>query len=243
MVLFFIVLFLWCFVVVQAFLVTGQSLERILEANSSSSTPLLISDEEVRSIDVQLVQRGDVVKVFPGGRIPTDGTIVFGKTHIDESMMTGESLPVFKGNGDTVFGSTVNQDNCIYVSVSSYGTESALAQIVRLVEKAQMNKAPIQDYADKIAGYFTPAILCIAVVTFIVWYSLAESGIVPHSWFAEEFNDPFLFSLLFAISVVVISCPCALGLATPTAIMVGTAVGAQNGVLIKGGSAFEVAHK
>jgi Cu+-exporting ATPase len=129
------------------------------------------------------------------------------------------------------------------MSVTSYGAESALAQIVRLVESAQMNKAPVQDYADKLAGIFTPIILFIASVTFITWLSLSLCHIVPASWFEDEYNDPVLFSLLFSISVVVISCPCALGLATPTAIMVGTAVGAKNGILIKGGSAFEIAHK
>ncbi len=106
-----------------------------------------------------------------------------------------------------------------------------------------MNKAPVQDYADRIAGIFTPIILLIASITFIVWLTLSYSKIVPASWFVDEYKDPVLFSLLFAISVVVISCPCALGLATPTAIMVGTTVGAKNGILIKGGSAFELAHK
>lgn len=168
---------------------------------------------------------------------------MLGSSFVDESMITGESQPVFKKKGDTVFGSTVNQDNCFYMTVTSYGSESALAQIVRLVETAQMNKAPVQQYADQLAGIFTPLIILMAFSTFLVWYSLSITHIVPKEWFQEEYDDPFLFSLLFAISVVVISCPCALGLATPTAIMVGTAVGASNGILIKGGAAFEIAHK
>src|SRR5690606_20375394 len=121
--------------------------------------------------------------------------------------------------------------------VSSLGSESALAQIVRLVEAAQMSKAPVQAYADRVASVFTPLILVMAATTFLTWYSLSVSHVVPRDWFAQQYDDPLLFSLLFAISVVVISCPCALGLATPTAIMVGTAVGAANGILIKGGSA------
>ncbi len=152
-------------------------------------------------------------------------------------------MAVLKEPGDLVFGSTVNQNGCIYVRVTSVSSESALAQIVRMVETAQMNKAPVQAYADRVASLFTPAILGLAVITFVVWYSLSLARVVPASWFAEEYDDPMLFSLLFAISVVVISCPCALGLATPTAIMVGTSVGAANGILIKGGPAFEIAHK
>ena len=155
----------------------------------------------------------------------------------------GESLPVQKKKGDQVFGSTVNQNNVMYIGVTSLGSDSALAQIVKLVEAAQMNKAPVQAYADRVAGVFTPIILVLAVVTFVVWCSLSVTHVVPESWFREEHDDPYLFSMIFAISVVVISCPCALGLATPTAILVGTSVGAANGILIKGGGAFETAHK
>jgi Cu+-exporting ATPase len=221
--------------------------------------------ENVTTIDVNLVQKGDILKVLPGSRMPTDGIIISGMTYVDESMITGESIPVLKKPGDQVFGSTVNQGgsskstkssnnssstgigvagpSAVYIQATSVGSDSALSQIARLVEDAQMNRAPIQAYADKIAGYFTPAVLMLSLLTFVVWYSLARSGVVPRSWFEAEYGDPFLFSLLFAISVVVVSCPCALGLATPTAIMVGTSVGALNGVLIKGGVAFEMAHR
>lgn len=205
--------------------------------------PIQLEAEEVREIKLDLVQRGDLLKVLPGSRIPTDGIIESGSTFIDESMITGESVPVARSVGDMVFGSTVNQNHLIFVRVTSVGAESALAQIVKLVESAQMNKAPVQAYADRIAGLFTPVVLAAAAITFATWYSLCLLHLVPDAWFAEEYGDPLLFSMLFAISVVVISCPCALGLATPTAIMVGTAVGAHNGILIKGGSAFEVAHK
>lgn len=160
-----------------------------------------------------------------------------------------------------MFGSTVNQGGVrngsndgsqvskssdvspLYIKATSVGSDSALSQIARLVEEAQMSRAPIQAYADRIAGIFAPCVIALSIVTFAVWYSLSLSHVVPKQWFQEEYGDPFLFSLLFAISVVVISCPCALGLATPTAIMVGTSVGAHNGVLIKGGRAFEIAHR
>jgi Cu+-exporting ATPase len=224
----------------EAYLVSDTSAEEILDPDVKDPH---VREEHVQLIPVDLLQKGDVVKVLPGGRIPTDGRIVFGSSYVDESTITGESNPVRREKGDEVFGSTVNQDNCLFLSVTSYGTDSALAQIVRLVESAQMNKAPVQQFADRLAGIFTPIVLVLAVGTFVVWYSLCSSRVVPKSWFEEEYNDPVLFSLLFAISVVVISCPCALGLATPTAIMVGTTVGASNGILIKGGGAFEVAHK
>lgn len=224
----------------EAYLVSDSSADEILDPDIKDPN---VHEEHVKLISVNLLQKGDVVKVLPGGRIPTDGRIVFGNSYVDESTITGESNPVRRDKGDEVFGSTVNQDNCLFISVTSYGADSALAQIVRLVESAQMNKAPVQQFADRLAGIFTPIILVLAVSTFFVWYMLCSSHIVPKSWFENEYNDPVLFSLLFAISVVVISCPCALGLATPTAIMVGTTVGASNGILIKGGGAFEVAHK
>jgi cation transport ATPase len=136
----------------------------------------------------------------------------------------GESIPVLRGVGSTVFGSTINQKGILYVSVTSIGAESALSQIIHLVEKAQMNKAPIQAYADVIAGVFTPCVLALSIATFTVWFVLAKKHVLPVKWYAEAGygDDPLLFSLLFAISVVVISCPCALGLATPTAIMVSS---------------------
>jgi Cu+-exporting ATPase len=209
----------------------------------SNSAKITIRDEDIQCIDVDLLQKGDVVRILPGDRIPTDGKVLFGHSYVDESMITGESIPIHKKFNDLLFGSTVNQGGTIYMVVTTYGSESALSQIVRLVEVAQMNKAPVQDYADKLAGIFTPVILILAAVTFFTWLTLSEMEIVPSSWFKDEYNDPVLFSLLFSISVVVISCPCALGLATPTAIMVGTTVGAKHGILIKGGSAFEMAHK
>ena len=209
---------------------------------SESSTHGQVMDvEETR---IELLQRGDVLKILPGSGVPTDGYILSGHSFIDESMITGESKPVKKLPGDFVFGSTINTGSgFLLVQVSSLGGENALSQIVKLVHEAQMSKAPVQKYADQIAGVFTPFVLTISFITFFTWLSLCLTHTVPQAWYDEEYGDPYLFSMLFAISVVVISCPCALGLATPTAIMVGTAVGADLGVLIKGGPAFETAHQ
>lgn len=203
----------------------------ILSTSSSSSslpsTPVDITDDdwieqEVKEIDIELIDRNDIIKVFPGERIPTDGEVVRGSSYVDESLITGESVPVLRGVGSFVYGSTVNQKGLIYIRVTSLGDETALSQIVKLIESAQMNKAPIQAYADVVAGIFTPAVLTLSILTFFVWFILSSYKIIPSSWFHEAGygKDPVLFSLLFAISVVVISCPCALGLATPTAIMV-----------------------
>eukprot|EP00602_Paraphysomonas_sp_CaronLab_P008621 CAMPEP_0185034404 /NCGR_PEP_ID=MMETSP1103-20130426/24264_1 /TAXON_ID=36769 /ORGANISM="Paraphysomonas bandaiensis, Strain Caron Lab Isolate" /LENGTH=1244 /DNA_ID=CAMNT_0027571049 /DNA_START=102 /DNA_END=3836 /DNA_ORIENTATION=+ len=201
--------------------------------------------EELQEIDIDLVQRNDIIKVYPGERVPTDGEVVRGSSYVDESLITGESVPVMRGVGSSLYGSTINQKGVLYVRVTSLGSESALSQIIQLVEAAQMNKAPIQAYADVVAGVFTPCVLFLALLTFMVWFFFSSTHRVPLGWYNEAGygHDPLLFSLLFCISVVVISCPCALGLATPTAIMVGTSVGATNGVLIKGGPPFEVAHK
>lgn len=150
---------------------------------------------------------------------------------------------MLKTKGDSVFGSTINQNGAIYIRVTSLGSDSALSQIVNLVQDAQLKKAPVQAYADKLAGMFTPFVLVFAFATFIVWLELVYSKTVPTSWYAEDFGSPMSFALVFGISVVVVSCPCALGLATPTAILVGTSVAAHSGVLIKSGIAFEIAKR
>jgi Cu+-exporting ATPase len=212
-------------------------------ASLSDTAGVLEIKEDLKVISCDLIQRNDVLKVLPGERIPADGRIVLGSTFVDESMITGEAIPVQKVVGDLIFGSTVNHNGCVYIKVLSVGEESALAQIVQLVETAQMNKAPVQAYADRLASIFTPIILLLSFLTFSVWMMLAHFHVIPVSWFKEEYNSPELFAMLFAISVVVVSCPCALGLATPTAIMVGTTVGAAHGILMKGGGAFETAHK
>lgn len=159
-------------------------------------------------------------------------------------MLTGEPMPVRKAAGDEVVGATINTTGTVVMRATTVGGDTALAQIVRLIEDAQLAKAPIQAFADRAAQRFTPAVLALSLGTFFVWLALSYC-VVPPSWLAQEGakDDPFLFSLLFGISVVVVACPCALGLATPTAVMVGTAVGARHGVLIKGGEPLETAHR
>jgi len=200
----------------------------------------VVKEEEV---DLTHIQIGDVVKVIPGAKIPTDGTVIKGESYIDESMLTGESIPMAKASGDDVFGATVNQFGVLLVRVTRVGKDTTLAQIVKLVEEAQTSKAPIQSFADFVSSIFVPFVILFAVVTFLTWFLLCGFGKIPAHWKDEQSGDSFLFSFLFSVSVVVIACPCALGLATPTAVMVGTGVGAENGILIKGGHALEIAHK
>ena len=178
---------------------------------------------------IEQVVSGDTIIVKPGEKIPVDGVVTKGSSSVDESMLTGESIPVEKNTGDSVTGATINKHGSFEFRATKVGSETALAQIIRLIEEAQGSKAPIQDMADKISAKFVPAVLIIAVVTFLIWYFALGAGLT--------------FALMAFTSVIVIACPCALGLATPTAIMVGTGKGAQYGVLIKGGEPLEAACK
>ena len=197
--------------------------------------------EEV--VPTSLLQRGDVVKVVPGARVPVDGEVEEGRSHVDESLVTGEPVPASKAAGDAVVGGTVNcGGGALRVRALRVGADTTLAQIVRLVEAAQMSKAPIQAYADRLSAVFVPCVLAAAVLTWAGWYAAGQAGAYPPSWVPAGSNN-FLFSLLFGIAVVVIACPCALGLATPTAVMVGTGVAASNGILIKSAEALERAHR
>lgn len=210
---------------------------------------LVVPGETDREIPIELVQRGDMLRILPGSNIPTDGVVKSGSSSTDESMLTGESMPVTKGQGDYVFGSTINQQGTLVIESSCIGGESStLSQICALIEDAQLHKAPIQAYADRIASVFGPFVLGVSMLTFVSWYILLATGAIPLQWKAElglgtddGHSDDFFISILFAISVVVIACPCALGLATPTAVMVGCGVGAKRGILIKGGRALETA--
>ena len=194
-----------------------------------------------KRIPTELVQVGDIVKLVPGDKVPADGTVIKGSSSIDESAVTGEPVPVLKQPGDSVIGGTVNGLGTFDMTVTRAGKDTALAQIVKLVEDAQTSKAPIQAFADKVAGYFVPVVISLAVVTFVGWMGV--------SYFSDEAALPMMFHehgatklsvcLQLCISVVVVACPCALGLSTPTAIMVGTGMGAKNGILIKGGRALE----
>lgn len=194
-----------------------------------------------KKIATELVQVGDTLKLVPGDKIPADGTVLRGSSSVDESAVTGEPVPVLKQKGDSVIGGTVNGLGTFDMIVTRAGKDTALAQIVKLVEDAQTSKAPIQAFADRVAGYFVPTVISLAAFTFVVW--LMISHLVKEESLPEMFHhhgaSKLAVCLQLCISVVVVACPCALGLSTPTAIMVGTGVGAQNGILIKGGRALE----
>ena len=228
----------------------GKTSEAIVKlcAMAPASTILVETDESKpvgeqqveKEISSSLIQKGDVLKILPGARIPADGVVTSGSTFIDESMLTGESKPVAKECGDRLFGGTLNSTGMIHMKAEKIGSETTLSQIVKLVEGAQLSKAPVQAVADRVSAVFVPVVVTLSVLTTITWFMAASSGIVPDEWIPQG-HSIFLFSLLFGIAVMVIACPCALGLATPTAVMVGTGVAATNGVLIKGGDILEAA--
>ncbi|EGN96792.1 hypothetical protein SERLA73DRAFT_170172 [Serpula lacrymans var. lacrymans S7.3] len=194
-----------------------------------------------KRIPTELVQVGDTVKLVPGDKVPADGTVVKGSSSVDESAVTGEPVPALKQIGDSVIGGTVNGLGTFDMLVTRAGKDTALAQIVKLVEEAQTSKAPIQAFADRVAGYFVPTVILLSVITFIVWMIVSHviSDDSLPTMFRRTGASKLAVCLQMCISVVVVACPCALGLSTPTAIMVGTGVGAKNGILIKGGRALE----
>jgi Cu+-exporting ATPase len=195
-----------------------------------------------KQIPTELVQVDDYVKVLPGDKIPADGVLVSGNSDVNESMLTGEASPITKLVGDQVLGGTVNGAGSFDMRVTKAGRDTALAQIVRMVEDAQTSKAPIQAFADRVAGYFVPAVISLGLVTFALWMIVVHFQLIsplPHV-FSEPGHPPsFMTCLKICISVIVVACPCALGLSTPTAVMVGTGVGASNGILIKGAGPLE----
>ena len=240
-------------------LILFVSLGRLLENRAKGRTSAALTDlmalapsmatiytdapacTQEKRIPTELVQVGDTVKLVPGDKIPADGTVLRGSSTVDESAVTGEPLPILKQPGDSVIGGTVNGLGTFDMVVTRAGKDTALAQIVKLVEDAQTSKAPIQAFADKVAGYFVPTVVSLALFTFTGWMII--SNIVGDDALPDMFKhhgaSKFAVCLQLCISVVVVACPCALGLSTPTAIMVGTGVGAQNGILIKGGRALE----
>jgi Cu+-exporting ATPase len=205
---------------------TSESIKKLMGLTPKTAT-VIIDDEEM-VIPVDEVEVGDILVVKPGERIPVDGVVVEGRTSIDESMLTGESIPVEKNEGSNVVGASINKNGTIKFKATRVGKDTTLANIIKFVEDAQGSKAPIARAADVIAGYFVPAVIIIAIVAAIGWRLAGESTI---------------FVLTIFVSILVIACPCALGLATPTAIMVGTGKGAELGVLFKNGEALETAHK
>lgn len=202
-----------------------------------------MGDLPTRTIGIDLIQPDDIAMVLPGGKIPADGIITFGETEVDESFVTGESLPVFKKRGDSVIGGSINGPDLIHIKVVRTGKKSQLQQIINLVKDSQVNKAPVQRFADYVAARFVPCVLLLALVTFVFWLifcNTVHEKKLPMI-FNKEVNGKYFVCLKLAISVIVVACPCALGLAAPTAVMVGTGVGAEHGVLIKGGDILEKA--
>lgn len=225
--------------VIITLILLGKSLEAVSKGRTSEAikklmglapkTAVILRDGEEKEIPIEEVAVGDIIVVKPGGKIPVDGTVTEGHTAVDESMLSGESMPVDKKAGDMVYAASLNTTGSIRFRAEKIGSDTALAQIIKLVEDAQGSKAPIAQMADIVAGYFVPIVCLIALAAGLAWY-FGTGGDLE-------------FALTVFISVLVIACPCALGLATPTAIMVGTGKGAENGILIKGGEALEIAHK
>tara|TARA_Y100000310_G_scaffold196122_1_gene196141 strand:- start:3807 stop:5993 length:2187 start_codon:yes stop_codon:yes gene_type:complete len=206
---------------------TSEAIKKLLGLKAKYA--IVVRNKKEIKIPVGEVKVGDIIVVKPGSKIPVDGIVVEGHSAVNESMITGESIPVEKKIGDTVLGATINKTGAFRFKATKIGADTMLAQIVKLVEDAQGRKAPIQRFADTISGYFVPIVIAISLITFISWFAFVNAGVS--------------FALITAVAVLVIACPCSLGLATPTAIMVGTGMGAQKGILIKGGDALETAHK
>jgi Cu+-exporting ATPase len=206
---------------------TSDAIKKLMNLSPKKAT--VIRDGKELIIEVDKVQLNDIIIVKPGEKIPVDGEITKGNTSIDESMITGESIPVEKNSGDLVIGATINKHGSIQFKATKIGANTTLSQIIKLIQDAQQNKAPIQRFADIVSAYFVPTIIVIALLSFLTWYFIVGKDLS--------------FAILIAVSVLVIACPCALGLATPTAIMVGTGKGATHGILIKGGESLELANK
>jgi Cu+-exporting ATPase len=207
---------------------TGEAIRKLI--GLQAKTARIVRDGEEREIPIEDVEIGDVIVVRPGQKIPVDGEVLDGRSAVDESMVTGEPIPVSKDPGDTVIGATINQTGAFRFRATKVGRDTMLAQIIGLVEQAQASKAPIQRLADLVASYFVPAAVFIAIGTFVIWFDFGPAPAVT-------------FALVSAVSVLIIACPCALGLATPLSIMVGTGKGAENGVLIRSAEALETAYK
>ncbi|OGN01715.1 MAG: hypothetical protein A3I26_01655 [Candidatus Yanofskybacteria bacterium RIFCSPLOWO2_02_FULL_43_10] len=207
---------------------TSEAIKKLI--GLQAKTARVVRDNKEIDIPISEVVIGDLIRVRPGEKIPVDGMITEGDSSIDESMITGESMPVDKKNGDTVVGATINKSGSFVFEATKIGQETMLAQIIKLVQEAQGSKAPIQRLADLVSSYFVPIVIMLAIATFVVWYNLGP-------------EPALLYAILNTVAVLIIACPCAMGLATPTAIMVGTGKGAEHGILIKDAESLEIAHK
>ena len=214
---------------------TSEAIKKLMSLKSKKAN--LIRNGEIVQVDIEEVEKGEVLLVKPGESIPVDGKVIDGNSTVDESMLTGESIPIDKAAGDVVYGASINKNGSLKIEATAVGKDTVISKIIKLVENAQGSKAPIAKIADKVSSYFVPIVMLIATAAGIIWYYLGSRGIV------EINNTPSIFALTIFISVMVIACPCSLGLATPTAIMVGTGKGAELGILIKSGEALEKAHK
>lgn len=208
---------------------TSQAIQRLI--GLQPKTARVINNNGEQDIEIENLKVGDIILVKPGEKIPTDGEIIDGASSVNESMITGESLPVDKKTGDNVIGATINQTGSFIYKATKVGKDTVIQQIIKLVEQAQGSKAPIQRLADTISGYFVPVVILVAIITFLLWFYLAPHEINLH------------YAIMNFVAVLIIACPCALGLATPTAIMVATGIGAENGILIKSGASLETLHK
>lgn len=234
-------------VVIIALIRFGKLLEKRSKGKTSEAikkliglqvkTAIIVKNNQLITIDIKEVQKGDIVLVKPGESIPVDGKVIEGNTYVDESMLTGESIAVKKNINDKVFGATINKNGVVKIEATAIGKDTVLSKIIKLVEDAQESKAPIAKIADEISRYFVPIVIVIAIVSSLIWYILGSMNLVQLPM------NKVIFSLTIFISVLVIACPCSLGLATPTAIMVGTGRGAELGILIKSGESLEKAHK
>ncbi|WP_142849509.1 heavy metal translocating P-type ATPase [Telmatospirillum sp. J64-1] len=221
----------------------SQAIKRLITMGAKTAS--VLRDGQEVEVPVSELQAGDIMVVRPGAKVPTDGEIVEGNSHLDESIATGESVPVEKGPGDAVIGATINKEGLLRVRATKVGADTFLSQVIRLVEEAQGSKVPIQEFADRITGYFVPAVILISLASLAIWLAFGESlrpillwGATFLPWVNPELT-PLLVGVLASVAVLVIACPCALGLATPTAIMVGSGLGAERGVLIRSGEAIQ----